>query len=78
MEEQQHENTSGRHPFTDRALVRATFAGRGNTYQQDIETSTDLPADALGEVVARVLDLASRNGEDPAGMTVVLTFELAK
>lgn len=63
-----------RHPFTDAALIRATFCGRGNTYQADIECSTDLPADALGEVVAEVINRAWRSGEDPAGCAVTLVF----
>lgn len=43
--------------------------------QADIECSTDLPADALGEVAAQAINMAWKTGEDPVKFEVVLTFQ---
>jgi len=56
------------------AMIHATIIGEHNTYSRNIETSTDLPPDPIGEVVVWVLQDAWKAGEDPTKCVVVLQF----
>ena len=60
--------------FGQNARVTATYMKGDNTVTGYADMTTDLPADALGELVATVINTAWSKGEDPAGAVVVLQF----
>lgn len=57
-----------------RAMIKVTGIGSCNTFMTTIETSTDLPADAFGEVVTETVNKLWRAGEDMKACTIVITF----
>jgi hypothetical protein len=56
------------------AHIKATIVGKLNTYTAWGETTTDLPADPIGEVVVEVLQKAWTAGEDPVNCVVIIQF----
>lgn len=66
-----------------KATILSQYIPAGQTIPREdfnatITCSTDLPAECIGEVVMLTLQKAWRNGEDPAGCTVVLKFSTAE
>jgi hypothetical protein len=56
------------------AMISATAIGEGNTFTALLETTTDLPPDAIGEVVVMALQRIWRAGEDPTKSVIVIRF----
>lgn len=59
---------------TKTATVRATYLNGDVIFQTVENISSDMPADALGEIVAGVMQHAWEKGDDPVSATIVLTF----
>lgn len=56
------------------ALITATISGADRRFTATTETTDDLPADAIGECVVKVLQQSWKAGNDPVGQIVVLEF----
>lgn len=58
--------------MTEKVMITATYVSPANTFQATVETTSDLPADALGEAACEALRKAWRAGEDPCGSNIVI------
>lgn len=60
----------------EKAIVQVTTIDNLNTYTSNGYCSTDLPDDAVGEIVGDAIRKAWRSGCDPVkdGLTVVIRF----
>jgi hypothetical protein len=56
------------------AKIKATVVGENNSFTSWGESSTDLPAEVIGEVVVEALQKAWRSGEDPAKCAILVQF----
>jgi len=60
--------------MTQKALLKITVIGEQNTITHTATSSTDLPADAMGEATADAMQKMWRYGEDPTKCTMVIHF----
>lgn len=71
-------------PIRARIIATPCVSGRAlsTKHVRRVETSTDIPTDALGEVVSQALHSAWRAGHDPADplfpFTIKISFETVK
>ncbi|QIG74669.1 hypothetical protein EVC12_034 [Rhizobium phage RHph_I42] len=59
---------------TGDAIVRVTYLNGDTIFQGTDTISSDMPADALGEIVATAMQTAWQKGDDPISATIILTF----
>ena len=57
------------------AFVKVTGIGQNNTFTELTEMSTDLPSEAMGEAVTKVVEQLWKAGEDPIHTVIVITFD---
>lgn len=56
------------------AVIKATVITREQTFTDEIETTDDLPSNAIGELCAGVVNRAWEAGNDPTTLTLVVNF----
>lgn len=57
---------------TKKVMITATYVSPKSTFQANVETTSDLPADALGEAACEALRKAWCAGEDPKGASIII------
>lgn len=62
-------------PVDGRMKVRITGKDGETIQLAERRISTDLPADALGEILCEAINLAWRSGTDPVDMVIDVRFE---